>query len=95
LEGCQGIRRQGASFPRTFFLSESGERRCQLCKVADVTSEEVAQALELSNLVYIGGWWSVLDRFEFVGARQNTLFCQPEAKVRDFFIAKEALLQFF
>jgi hypothetical protein len=57
-----------------------------------VASKEVAKAQELSNLMYIGGGWSVFDGLEFVSARQDTLFCQPEAKVRNFFTAKEALL---
>ena len=45
--------------------------------------------------MYIGGGWSVFDGLEFVSARQDTLFCQPEAKVRNFFTAKEALLQIY
>ena len=43
--------------------------------------------------MYIGGGWSVFDGLEFVSARQDTLFCQPEAKVRNFFTAKEAFLK--
>jgi hypothetical protein len=40
-ERCQGIRRQGASFPRTLFLGESCEGSCQLSEVSDVASKEV------------------------------------------------------
>jgi hypothetical protein len=61
----------------------------------NVASEEIAEAQELSDLVYIGRRWSVFDRLEFVGAGQDTLFCQPEAKVRNFFAAKETLLQVY
>jgi hypothetical protein len=95
LEGCQGIRRQGASFPGALFFRKSSEWCCQLGKIADVASEEIAEAQKLSDLVYIGGRRSVFDSLEFVSARQDALFCQPEAKVRNFFAAKETLLQVY
>ncbi len=58
-----------------------------------MASEEIAEPQELSYLVYIGGGWSVLDRLQFVRAGQNTLFSETEAKVGNFFTAKEAFLQ--
>ncbi len=55
--------------------------------------EEVTQAQKLTDFVYVGWWWRVLDCPQFVSAWQDTLFCESETKVRDFFTAKEAFLQ--
>ncbi len=55
--------------------------------------EEIAQTQKLTDLVYIGGWRCVFDCLQFVSAWQYTLFCESEAKVGNFFTAKEAFLQ--
>jgi hypothetical protein len=51
--------------------------------------EEVAQAQKLTDLVYIGRWRRVFDCLQFVSAWQDTLFCESEAKVGNFFAAEE------
>ncbi len=43
--------------------------------------------------MYVGGWWRVLDCLQFVSAWQDTLFCESETKVRDFFTTEEVFLQ--
>ncbi len=55
--------------------------------------EEVTQAQKLTDFMQVGWWWRVLDRLQFVSAWQDTLFCESEAKVRNFFTPKEAFLQ--
>jgi hypothetical protein len=54
---------------------------------------EVAKAQKLTDLVYLCGWCCVLDCLQFVSAWQDTLFCESETKVGDFFTAEEAFLQ--
>jgi hypothetical protein len=44
-----------------------------------VRPEEVAQAYEGSNLLYFGGWFGVLDGFEFVFARFDSVWSKSEA----------------
>jgi hypothetical protein len=58
-----------------------------------VCPEEIAQAHEGSNRLDIGGWFGVLDGFEFIFAQFNPIWSKSETQVRDFLVSEYAFLQ--
>ncbi len=57
--------------------------------------EEVTQANEGWNRFDIGGWFGVLDGFEFIFAQFDPVWSESEAQVRDILVAEYAFLQVY
>ncbi len=64
-----------------------------MCKISHVSSKKIAKSQKLVNFLHIRWWWSVFHGLEFVGAWNDALLGESEAKVRDFLAAKHTFLK--
>ena len=62
-------------------------------EISYMAPKKIAKTQKLSHFLDIRWRWSVFHRFELICAWDNPLFGEAEAKVRDFFASKHALLK--
>jgi hypothetical protein len=58
-----------------------------------VCPEEIAQTHERPDSLDIGGWFGILDGFEFIFARFDPFWSERETQVGDFLVSENAFLQ--
>ena len=62
-------------------------------EISHMAPEKIAKTQELANFLDIRRRWCVFDSFKFICAWDDALLGEAEAKVRDFFASKHALLK--